>query len=62
MRAVVHAAVVMATHSGSVAADTAVSLRNYTQYQLLSLQNSTKQVTFQRSVSPLCVEPTAGFA
>jgi hypothetical protein len=44
MCALVHVALVMATHSGSVAADIAVSLSNYTQYQLLSLQNSTKQV------------------
>jgi len=56
MSAVVHVAVLMAAHFGGVAADTAVFLRRYTQYQLLSLCNPTKQVIFHRSVSPLCVE------
>jgi hypothetical protein len=59
MCAVVHVVVLMAAHSGGVAAYTAVFLCRYTQYYLLSFYNTTEQVIFHSSVFPLCVEPAA---
>jgi hypothetical protein len=62
MFAVVHVAVLVAAHSRGVAAAAVVFLHLYTQYQLLSFQDSAEQVIFHRSVFPLSVAPAARFA